>query len=584
VAPGQEAGAGRPLEEVNSSWQTTATDEGAAQALSRDTGLPPAATKVLVSRDIRTAEQAERFLNPRLSEMSDPFLLPDMDRAVDRIWEAIDGKQRIAVYGDYDADGITGTALLVKVLRSLGGDVRHFIPSRLEDGYGLTVDALTRCLEAHEPALLVTVDCGTGSSKAVAVAGRAGTDVVVTDHHEVAAETDGACAVVNPKRHADDATPLAGVGVVFKLCHALLRRGIADQRPVTRDVDLREHLDIAAIGTVADVVPLLGENRIIVRHGLDRMNPPGSVGLKGLFEVARITGDVDSYHVGFIIGPRLNAAGRMGSPEPALELLLTTDESRARSLSSELDKANTARKRTEDKVLQEVIEEVESYFDGKKHFGISAGRPGWHLGTLGIVASRVCSRYQRPAMVIGFDGDGVGRGSCRSNTHVDIMEVLSGCSDLLVSFGGHRMAGGIAIEASRLDEFRARFNELCAVRMEGADTRPVMTVDAWISLEEADELLFQALKRMRPFGLGNPAPTWGVKNARFVGRPRIVGNNHLKAVIAGGAVQMEAIAFGMGDSEIPDGPIDLLFQLQENVFRGRRILQMNVKDFRATVG
>lgn len=571
-------------------WKTVEVDEALADNLARELDVPRPIAVVLVGRGLGEPEKAEQFLNPRLSDLSDPFILPGMTDAVKHIWDAILDRRKIAIYGDYDADGITGTALLVSVLQTFGGCVDTFLPSRLLDGYGLTVGALSRCIEIHKPDLIITVDCGTGSIEAVEAAGRAGVDVIVTDHHEISGACAPALAVVNPKLGDNENTmALAGVGTVFKLCHALIKYGLEKQRQEVADIDLRNWLDLVAIGTVADIVPLLCENRILVRHGLALINgsdqkdiQAGSrrAGLKALIQVARIQTRIDCYHLGFIIGPRLNAAGRLGSAETALELLLTSDPDRARHLAGELDAANSERKRIEEAIVTEAVREIDDYFDEDRNFGLVAGRKGWHVGTIGIVAAKLCSRYRRPAAVIAFDEHGHGRGSCRSIESVNIVDVLRECADLLVSSGGHEMAAGLAMESGKLDAFRSRFNELCAAKLDGRDLRQVRNVDSWITLGEADERLFTAIQKLKPLGMGNPTPTWGVSNVRLVGRPRKVGKDHLKMIVASGGSQLDAIAFGMAEREVPEGPMDILFYLQENTYMGRQSLQLNVKDFR----
>lgn len=568
-------------------WKTVQVDEALAKDLAGKLDLPVPAAKVLVGRGYGKQDDAERFLNPRLSDLSDPFELPGMIEAVERIWTALTAGQKIAIYGDYDADGVTSTALLVSVLRAMRGQITAFLPNRLSDGYGLTTAALERCVRIHKPQLIITVDCGTCSVEAVEFVRRCGIDIVVTDHHELSGNIAPAFALVNPNLGGNEGTmSLAGVGVAFKLCHALIKWGLNNGKHETQDIDLRNYLYLVAIGTVADIVPLLGENRILVRHGLTRIQqlPDGEkCGLKALIDVAGIKTEIDCYHLGFMIGPRLNAAGRLSNAEPALELLLTDDPDRARQIAVELDAANRERKRVEETIVAEAIEEIDSYFEEGVHFGIVAGRAGWHVGVIGIVASRLCGRYRRPAVVVGFDEQGLGRGSCRSVESVDIVEILRDCSDLLVSFGGHKMAAGLVVDNSRFDTFRKRFNELCAEKLEGVDLEPVRNVDAWINLGEADERLFEAIRKFRPLGLGNPAPTWGVSNVRLVGQPRIVGEDHIKMILASGGTQLEAIGFGMAECEIPEGPIDVLFHLQENTYRGRTMLQLDLKDFRSAV-
>lgn len=562
-------------------WRNVETDESAAGRIAEECELPLPLSRVLVSRGLTDADAVRRFLNPKLSDVLDPFELPGMSAAVDRVEAALSSGEPITVFGDYDADGVTATALLTDVLRRMGGTVSAFLPKRVEEGYGFTSPALKRCLESHSPSLIVTVDCGVCSVETVTEAQALGIDVVVTDHHDISGPVSPAAAVVNPKLgRNEELKTLAGVGVAFKLCHALVKNRIAD-RPDPA-LDLRDYLDLVAVGTVADVVPLTGENRILVRHGLNRINTTPSLGLGVLSEVSGISGSIDSYHLGFVIGPRLNAAGRMGEAGDALELLLTTDRVRARAIALELDVVNRRRKRVEDEIVEEAISEIDKYFDPDSISGIVAGRSGWHIGTVGIVAARLCRHYRRPAVVIGFDEQGKGRGSCRTIDGLSLIDALGECSDLLVSFGGHEMAAGLVVEQDRIDEFRERFNRVCTERIRELDIRPVHEVDAWIGLGEADDRLLQGLERLSPVGMGNPTPLWGVRNVSPVGNPRIVGKDHLKMIVASGATQMESIGFRMADRELPDGSLDLLFQLKENIYNGRRSIQLHMKDFRSS--
>lgn len=563
-------------------WRTAPSDTDVADRLSRELEIPRPMAQVLAARGFSCPDEAGRFLDPRLSDLSDPFDMPGVRVAVDRLWIAVDGGERIGIYGDYDADGITGTALLVSVLRSVGGHVTSFLPSRHHDGYGFTPAALERCIAEGEPDLLVTADCGTNAHEAVAQATTAGIDVLVTDHHEISGEPVDAHAIVNPKLgEREETRHLAGVGVAFKLCHGFVKEGLRRSDPRLAALDLRDWLDIVAIGTVADIVPLLGENRTLVRHGLQRLNATQRPGLRSLMDVAGISGRIDCYHVGFVIGPRINAAGRMDSAEPALELLLTDDVARARELAALLDRRNRERKSTEDAVADEAAGEVDSRFVAERDFGIVVAREGWHLGTVGIVASRLVRRYNRPCVVIGFeDGEDDGRGSCRSVPGLDLMEVLAECADLLDSYGGHKAAAGLHLSKSCLREFGELFNAACATRLKGRDIRPVQTVDAWIGLQEADDRLFHALERMRPFGTGNPGPVWGAKGVCALGPPRVVGKDHLKMTLASGGTDLPAIGFGLGGREVPDGPMDVVFELRENTYRGHRSLQLHLKDLR----
>ena len=566
-------------------WKTARGDDTLAGRLAGELGIPVPLAALLVARGFSDAQSVDHFLNPRLSDVADPFLLPGMDKAVDRIWKAIDAKQQVVVFGDYDVDGITSTALMIQVLGKLGAKAAPFLPHRIDDGYGLAEETLRRCIDELQPQLVITVDCGTGAVDSVKLAERAGVDVIVTDHHESSGSVAPALAVVNPKLGSDEGSKvLAGVGVAFKLCHALLKHGRQNGQKTAEAVDLRLFLDLVGVGTIADVVPLKAENRILARYGLEQLNKTKSVGLKALIDVAGIKGKLDAYHVGFLIGPRLNAAGRLGDAQAALDLLLTDDPQRARDVAAQLDKSNRERQDVEKQIVAEATQELAASFDPKKHFGLVLARKGWHPGVIGIVASRICQSYRRPTIVIALDETDEGRGSCRSIEEFNIVERLAECSDLLTRFGGHAMAAGLDVQVGKIDAFREKFNQVAARALEGIDLRPVQKVDAWFDLREADDRLLEGLDRMRPFGLGNPTPVWGSRGVRLVGQPRILKEKHLKMLVASGASQLEAIAFGLGQQAVPAGLIDIAFQLDKNSYMGRESLQLKVQDFRPAAG
>ncbi len=564
-------------------WISIEVDEGQAKALAAALSLSLPVAKVLVARGVDSPAAAARFLNPRLSDLSDPFEMPGMQAAVARIWRAMDGGERITVYGDYDADGVTSTALLLMVLRHLGATVDFFIPRRLEDGYGFSLGALEKVIEATAPTLIVTADCGTRSAGVVKEAAERGIDVIITDHHEGHDETlPMAISVVNPKFGGPCGTEmLAGVGVAFKLCHALIKKGLADARPVAETIDLRDYLDLVAIGTVADVVPLVGENRTLVRYGLNRLNGPvPRCGIQALTRVAGIRTRIDCYHLGFLIGPRLNAAGRLGSADLGLELLMTLDAGRARRLAGQLDASNRERKRIEESIIESAAAEIEVSFAPDRSFGLVASRRGWHIGTIGIVAARLSGRFKRPAVVIAVDEGGLGRASCRSVDSVNLVRVLDQCADLLENYGGHSMAAGFSILESRIDEFRTRFNAACARRICDADMVVSHVVDAWVSLDDADHKLIDEVESLRPLGLGNQTPIWGAHGVRLLGPPKLVGGNHLKMTLVCGGTQVDAIGFGMAGRKIGKEEMDVIFQVQQNTYMGKNSIQLSVKDFR----
>lgn len=555
-----------------------------ADECARVWGVPSPVARLLRARGISTAEAADRFLRPRLSALDDPFRLPDMAAAVERIARAVAAGDRIAIFGDYDVDGICATALTLRTLQTLGADAVPFLPHRMEDGYGLRADTLRRCIAETGARLIVTVDCGINAKEAVADARAAGVDVVVTDHHiPDPAAHPAACAVVNPKR-APAGEPwreLAGVGVAFKLCHALLKDARARGVAAAHRFDLRERLDLVALGTIADAVPLLDENRIVARHGLERINREPSPGIRALCEVAGARGELDGYHVAFVIGPRLNAAGRLGTAQKAFDLLLTESRDAAMPIAQELNDANRQRQNIEAAALKEAEAWLQRHFDPRRDFVIVVSGRDWHPGVIGIVAARLVSRYRRPAVVITESDDGRARGSSRGLEGFHMVEALGACADLLESYGGHAMAAGLTLPARHIPELRKRLGGYARERLAGTDLRAELRIDGWISLAEADEALLAAQRQLRPFGVENPAPVWGARRVRVVSTVAVGANlQHRQFQFADGGAQRSAIGFGMGPCPPFDGLVDVAFELQANDYQGRREVQLLVRDIR----
>ncbi len=569
--------------ETRKQWCTAEVDGILADELAARLRIPVVFAKILLLRGLADPARIDRFLRPRLSDISDPFRMPGMPEAVDRIWRAVDSGERIAVFGDYDADGVTSTALMVKVLGSLGADVMPCLPDRMTEGYGFTVQAAERCVKALAPGLIVTVDCGSNNEETLAVLGRHGVDVVVTDHHEIRESQARPAAFVNPHRGGEVGTNgLAGVGVAFKVCHAILKAGRDRGHTLACKVDLRQYLDLVAIGTVADVVPLLGENRILVHNGIARLKQTGNTGLSTLLDgLALERGTLDSYHLGYVIGPRFNAAGRLGSPESALELLLTLDAGRAAGLAKELEDVNRQRISIERETTDRARQEAERVLDPENDRCLVIGLDNLHVGVIGLAASRLCKTYTRPSIVVSFNSDGMGKGSGRSIPGFDLAESLRACSSSLQDSGGHCAAAGLSVRREMFEDFRAMFKKVCSEKLSPADLQPVQRIDAWIELREADRDLLGALESLKPFGEGNQSPVFAARALGIVGVPRTVKESHLKMVLAQGGAQMDAIGFGMAGREIPQGPIDVAFSLVRNSYGGRETLQMELKDFRA---
>src|SRR5437016_431911 len=428
--------------------------------------------RVLFRKGFRSTDEVQTFLWPRLSSLSDPFLLPQMRAAVARILGALDSHERIVLFGDYDVDGVTSLALLAEMLRGYGATPELFLPLRMEEGYGLSRESVERCLEQYRPQLLIAIDCGTASAGEIAELNSRGVDVIVLDHHEPKSQLPDCVAIVNPK--ADSASPfhyLCSVGIVFKLCHALLKT-----RPLP-EFDLKSKLDLVALGTVADIVPLVEENRMLVQRGAIEIGRTSRVGLRKLMQVAGVRPPILPEDIGYRLGPRLNAAGRLSTAEKSLQLLLTNDEDQAAALAIELDQQNRARQEVEKEILAAAIVTIEKQFDAARDAGIVAGARGWHPGVLGIVASRIARKYHRPTIVIGFDENGVGKGSGRSIAGLNLVEALTRCAATPEKVGGHEMAAGLTIREDKIDIFRDAFRSVARELLSDECLQPCLRLD-----------------------------------------------------------------------------------------------------------
>ncbi|HEY5036825.1 MAG TPA: single-stranded-DNA-specific exonuclease RecJ, partial [Chthoniobacterales bacterium] len=453
-------------------------------------------SRLLQRKSLTTNEQAVEFLRPRLSRLRDPFLLPQMQLAVDRILAALTNKERIVLYGDYDVDGVTSLALLHEMLCAYGASPALFLPSRMEEGYGLSPEGIERCWQEHQPQLLIAVDCGTSSSAEIAELVSRGVDVIVLDHHEPKATRPDCVALVNPKVAApNEFTCLCSVGIVFKLCHALLKTAPLE------GFDLRRRLDLVALGTVADIVPLEGENRILVYHGVREIAQRRLLGLGKLMEVAAVRPPIVSEHIGFRLGPRLNAAGRLTSAEKALRLLLTSDADEGCALAAELDAQNRERQSLERAIFL-AAEEMMAGQNSPSQFAIVLGDRGWHPGVLGIVAARIARKYHRPTLIVGFDDRGLGKGSGRSVAGFSLVAALNRCCSLLEKFGGHEMAAGLTIQENNFATFGSAFTAACKELFSGKVPEPELRLDHELTLAELNWDLLRWHELLQPFGNG----------------------------------------------------------------------------------
>jgi len=559
-------------------WVRRSTDEQRAAAIAAETGVHPVAARILVSRGVRTAVEVDRFLRNPLTELPDPFGMKGMHAAVDRICRAVAGREKIVVYGDYDVDGVTSTVSLERFLREVGAEVAHYVPHRLAEGYGMNPQAVDR-LAQEGARLIVTVDCGVTAVEEVDRAARAGVDVVVVDHHKAPPELPRAVAMLNPHQPGCDfpGRELSAAGVVFFLLMALRKKlresgGFAG-RP---EPNLKGWLDLVALGTIADVVPLTGVNRILVSHGLRELELARRPGVAALKHVAGIEpGPVAAGQVGFKLGPRINAAGRLDDAAAAVELLLTDDGRRAEDLARMLDTANQERQALERTITAQAAQMAASRAD--KVRGLVVAREGWHPGVVGIVASRLVERFHRPAVVVGVDGQAA-RGSCRSVEKFDMYAGLTRCAQHLVRFGGHHHAAGVHLDPARIADFTRAFEEEAARQLAPEDLEPVLRVDADIDAREATLGLATELARLGPFGAGNPEPVLCARAAGLEGRvlpAKNGGPDHLKFLLG----QTDCIAFGQAERrELFRGPVRLAMQLGVDVWNGRARVQARVKD------
>ncbi len=544
--------------------------------------LSPFVARLLIGREY-SLDSARQFLEARLADLPDPFLLPDMDIAVTRLHAAIEKGEKIAVHGDYDVDGITGTVLLFAGLSALGGrDVEYHIPLRLRDGYGLSAQALTEAAE-QGTRVVVSVDCGVSAHAEADLAKEHDIDLIITDHHQPPPTLPEALAVINPQRHDSDFPfeNLAGVGVAFFLLIALRKRlrdaGWFADRP---ELDLRQYLDLVALGTIADLVPLQEINRTLTRHGLALLESGHRVGVRALKQVAGVK-EVSCSAVGFQLAPRLNAAGRMEDAGLGVELLLEQDMVRALNAARYLDQCNRERRELEKQTLQQAEAAVSAISADHTHSIVLAGE-GWHPGVIGIVASRLVDRYYRPTVLIALDGES-GKGSARSIRGYHLYQGLQACSDHLAGFGGHEMAAGMSLKKDQFSGFAAALEANARAELSAADLVPKLRHDGILLLEEIDLEILRQLEGLAPFGMGNPEPLLVVESVRAM-RVQTVGDNHLRFTACQGAFSHPAIAFGMLERRDElQGEVDLLVTPQINRYNGRETVQLRVKDVRSRV-
>jgi single-stranded-DNA-specific exonuclease len=564
-------------------WSIQSADNAQVCQLTDTLKISPLLARCLVNRGFTEPEVAANFLEPRLKNLADPFLLPNMRAAVARLLEARTANTPLVIFGDYDVDGVTSTALLVEVLTALGWKVHYYLPNRFDEGYGLSAEAVENCLQKFPVNLVLAVDCGSTSNTVIENLRQRGIDVVVLDHHQVSSPAPNATALVNPQL-ASESQPcfreLCSAGLAFKLAHALLKQLREENVSVATNFDLKSFLDLTALGTIADLVPLTGENRIFASAGLKHLSNTQRSGITALKTFARCPETITAFEVGYQLAPRLNAAGRLETAEDALKLLLSKDIAKANPIASALDTHNRERQNLERNIALEAVAAVKARFNPETDFVIIEARDTWHIGVVGIVASRVVQAFHRPTLILGGDA-GQFRGSGRSIEGFDLAAGLRECNDLLVRHGGHAMAAGVTVESSKIDALRARLNEVARAQLKPEHLQPSLRIDGEVLLADMTIEQITALQMLEPCGQANPAIRFCIRGLTHQQAPQRMGkeNQHVKFRLTDGTRVVEAVWFNCGDAPLPKIRFDLAFNPLINEFNGRRTVQLKVVDW-----
>lgn len=569
---------------MEKTWLIKTTDPHLKKSLCAQISSNPLIAHLLINRGLSNKEEVDNFFDCPLSTLYDPFLLKDMDKAVKGITQAIEKKEKIMVYGDYDLDGLSAMAILILTLKELGANVIHYIPNRLEEGYGLNHQAV---LKAHHLGvkLLITVDCGISSKKEVEALTNFGIDTVITDHHQPQEELMPKCrAVINPRQKGCSYPykHLSGVGIAYKLALALLGK--------ERKYFLDNHLDLVALGTIADVVPMSGENRILTKHGLLRLKKTKKPGLRALIEVSGLGGktclpagrEITCSYVGYILAPRLNASGRMGSAEKSLRLLLTENEQEASDLARYLNQENKNRQREEAKILKEALIKIEKEVNFKDDYAIVLWDKNWHAGVLGIVASRLVEQFYRPVILISSK-EKLGKGSGRSIDNFHIFEALKKCRKYLTGFGGHAGAAGLTLSENNLIKFKESFQKVAKETIKAADLIPSLQIEDEIPLNLLNFNLIEEIEKLNPFGPENPRPVFCSRKISIKNHPRAIGENGLKFWVTDGKITCEAVGFkfsGFFGGNIKETTLDLAYTPSVNNWQNNQTIQLNLEDLK----
>jgi len=561
-------------------WELPGVDiEKTAQQLIWERPMPPHFARMLAVRGIHTIQEMDDFINPSLDDLRDPFLLKNMDKAVERLKHSLKAGERIMILGDYDVDGVCGTALFVRVMTNLGLKIGYHVPDRFKEGYGVSRESINHAIEFGAK-LIVSVDSGITANAEIEYATSKGLDAIITDHHEPQSSLPNALAVIDPKRN-DSTYPFrdfAGVGVMFKMLQALYAD--VDMDPS----DLFDELDLVALGTAADVVPLVDENRVLTKFGIERMQNTANTGLAALMEVSGSSkGKPNSTNIIFSLAPRLNAPGRLSSASKTVDLLISENWLEALRIAEAIEEENTARRSMNDLVYAEAEIMLHGEYSDLLKSAIVLASDNWHQGVIGIAASRLVEKYYLPTVLISLE-NGVGKGSARSIKELDIIDAMSQCEDVLENYGGHKYAVGLSINADNIDEFRSRFIKIVNEKLPDGIPSPSFAIDSEVDLSCINDTLIRFLSKLAPFGESNPMPLLLTRNLRVVNNARIVGKNHLKFRVTDGSKVFTAIAYNMGDYKdrvkVGAPPMDLLYNVEENDWMGRVSIQLVVKAIR----
>lgn len=573
----------------NYSWLIQNPDPTLVSYLKNALTIPEPIAKCLVNRGIKSKTTAEQFLNPRLSNLSDPFLIHDIERAVDRILQARKAGEPVLIFGDYDVDGLTATAIIFDTLRLLKWNVDFYIPDRFDEGYGLSMKAIANCLKSKPCKVLLAVDCGSSSVDSVSFLKASGISVVILDHHQVSDKRPVPDAFVNPKilNKSDNnaifahGVELCSAGLAFKLVHALVKKGRQAKLPGFDDFDIREIMDLVALGTVADLVELKNDNRILVNYGMQRINKKPRPGLGSLIQVSRTNAPVSTYEIAFHLAPRLNAAGRLKTAYTAIELLLTNSPEISAKLANELDVLNRSRQQIEEDIYKQAYEMAEKSFSKDNDLVLVLHKKGWHVGVVGIVASKIVRDFYRPTIILSGDGE-VYHGSGRSIEGFDLAAALENCKDLLIKHGGHSQAAGLAIHVKNIDTFRSAINKYAQMTITKDKLIPQLKIDAQIDLADLDLNFSDQIERFKPFGIGNPAPVFLIRNLSKIVKYRKLGQNgkHLCFWINNGlSKDLKVISWNWGEKPVPHGGnLSIVFEPQLNEYRGIKEIQLRLLD------